>query len=79
MDSILRDTYTYGLVVNLDYGKDSLPRRATIQYRNSNENVNRETQRSVRGLVKIVDATESDLMHELGVLAKDIDIKSSLV
>ena len=77
VDSLLKDRYTYGMVVDLDYGSDLLPRRAKVRYRNENENVSRETNRSVRGLVKIIQADESDLMTELGVMAKDIDLKSN--
>ena len=65
VDSMLKDQYTYGMVVDLEYGSDSLPRRARIKYRNVNENVCRETNRSVRDLVKINDVNDSDLMTDV--------------
>jgi len=78
VESQLKNQYTYGMVMDLEYGKDSIPRKAKVRYRNENENVFRETYRSVRGLVKIIDSNESDLMTQLGTVAKDIDIKSSI-
>ena len=76
-DSLLSNTYTYGIIKDLAYGDDSLPRKAVVQYRNDGENVKRETCRSVRGLVVIHSVKECDFLTELGVMAKDIDFKSS--
>jgi len=61
------------MIVDLENGKDGLPRKAKIQYRNSNEEAFRETFRAVRGLVIINRANESDIMTELGRMAKDVD------
>ncbi|XP_066935302.1 uncharacterized protein [Clytia hemisphaerica] len=77
VDSVIQNRYTYGIISALEYGNDSLPRRAKVQYRNANEAVCRETYRSVRGLVKICGIDENDLIAELGALAKDIDLKSN--
>ena len=77
-ESTLTNRYTYGLVKELEYGEDLLPRKAKITYRNENETVSRETYRSVRGLVIIHHVDECDYLHELGTIAKDIDFKSKV-
>ena len=64
----------YGQVVELDHSDDGLPRKATIRYRNANEEVYRETSRAVRGLIIIHRANDSDVMTGLGRIAKDIDL-----
>jgi len=77
VDSIVSKVYTYGMIVDLEYGKDGLPRKAKIRYKNSSEETFRETFRAVRGLVVIHRADESDIMTELGRMAKDIDFIDS--
>ena len=76
-DSKISNTYTYGMIVDLECSDDGLPRKAKVRYRNFGENVFRETFRSVRGLVIIHGIHESDIMTELGELAMNIDLKSS--
>ena len=78
VDSVLKNRYMYGLIKELELGKDSLPRKARVRYRNANEDVFRETYRSVRGLVKILNVEDSDLLSELGLIAKNIDLKSKV-
>ena len=78
IDSSIKNQYVYGIIMELEYGKDFFPRKAKIRYRNVNEKVFRETYRSVRGLVKIIYSDESDLMTQLGTLAKEIDIKTNV-
>jgi len=73
VDSVISKNYTYGMIIDLENGKDGLPRKAKIRYRNSNEEAFRETFRAVRGLVIIHRANESDIMTELGRMAKDVD------
>ena len=74
-ESVLTNQYTYGMVKSLEYGDDMLPRKASIQYKNDNENVLRETNRSVRGLVIIHHVDDCDFMAELGEMAKNVDMK----
>lgn len=76
-ESALSNRYTYGLIKELDYGDDMLPRKAKIKYKNDGENVIRETYRSVRGLVIIHSVNDCDFLTELGVMAKNIDFKSN--
>ena len=73
-ESVLSNQYTYGIVKDLEYGNDMLPRKATIRYKNENENTMRETIRSVRGLVIIHSVNECDFMTELGEMAKNVDL-----
>ncbi|XP_066933763.1 uncharacterized protein [Clytia hemisphaerica] len=77
-ESSLSNKYTYGLVKELEFGDDLLPRKAKIVYRNENETVMRETHRAVRGLVIIHHVDECDYLHELGILAKNIDFASKV-
>ena len=77
-ESTLTNRYTYGLAKELEYGDDLLPRKAKIVYRNENETVMRETYRAVRGLVIIHHVEECDYLHELGMIAKNIDFTSTV-
>ena len=58
--------YKYGMVKEIHVGADGRIRKATIRYRNANENVDRTTTRAVRGLVIIHRVDEIDLIEELG-------------
>ena len=66
--------YCYGIIKDLKYGKDGKPRKAKVRYRNSNEDVFRETYRAVRSLVVIHSVDESDLLTELGKMAINVDL-----
>ena len=63
--SQLKCTYQYGIVKKIELGKDGLIRRAIVQYRNSNENVDRETYRAARKLIVIHPVDELSLFEEL--------------
>ena len=77
-ESAFSSRYTYGLIKEVEYGDDMLPRKAKIQYKNDGEQVVREMYRSVRGLVIIHSISDSDFITELGVMAKNIDFKRFL-
>eukprot|EP00794_Sanderia_malayensis_P016335 gene16335-biopygen12015 len=64
-ESALCLDYQYGMVVDLDGGCDGLVRRLYVRYRNSNEDVFRETKRSVRTIVVISRADEVNLLDEI--------------
>ena len=74
VDSVICKSYTYGRVVELECGEDDVPRKAKIRYRNSSEEKFRDTFRAVRGLIVIHYAGESDIMTELGKMAKCVDL-----
>ena len=42
-DSLLSKTFQYGMITNIEYGKDSIVQSVDVKYRNANENVNRST------------------------------------
>lgn len=73
-DSVISKSYTYGIVKNLEFGRDGKPRKATIRYRNENEKVWRETNRAVRSLVIIHHIDDWDVMKDLGEMALKIDL-----
>ncbi|XP_066917508.1 uncharacterized protein [Clytia hemisphaerica] len=64
-DSSLSKTYQYGIISKVEIGKDDVCRKVIVRYCNSNENVCRETFRSVRELILIHSVDESDLLEEL--------------
>eukprot|EP00111_Clytia_hemisphaerica_P012280 TCONS_00036066-protein len=74
-ESTLTNQYTYGIIKSLEFGDDIPPRKAVIQYKNENEDIRRETNRSVRGLVIIHPIDECDFMVELDEMAKNVDKK----
>ena len=74
-ESILSSTYQYGIVKSAIPGHDGMIRKVTIRYRNHNENVDRETYRSVRQLVIIHRIDELDLIQELHEIAKFADFR----
>ena len=75
-DSAISNKYTFGIIKELEFGEDLLPRKAKVQYRNENETGLRETYRSVRGLILIHHVDECDYLYELGMIAKNIDMNS---
>ena len=64
-DSVLCQTYQYGMIVRTHPSTDGLIRKVDIKYRNHNEETDRETFRSVRDLVVIHHVDELDLTQEL--------------
>ena len=69
----LNNTYQYGKVVDVTAGRDGKIRKVTVMYRNHNENISRETQRTVRELVVIHAVDELNILEELGKLASRTD------
>ena len=57
--------YQYGMVHNLERDKDDIVRRVQVKYRNSTENQDRFTWRSVRSLIVIHPVGELSIMDEL--------------
>eukprot|EP00111_Clytia_hemisphaerica_P024693 TCONS_00072761-protein len=48
VNSVISKTYTYGMIKSIETGDDGNVRRVVVEYKNPNENVKRETSRSVR-------------------------------
>ena len=70
-----RSSYQYGMVEDVQSGKDGKARRATIRYKNNQENNFRLTNRAIRSLVLIKSTHENDIMTELGLMACFADSK----
>ena len=68
-DSLLSKMYQYGMITNIEYGKDGIVRRVDVKYWNANENVNRSTKRSARDIVDTsYHVDEINIMEELGMM-----------
>ena len=64
-EGVLNSTYQYGMVQELQHDKDGIIRQVKVKYRNSTENQDRFTWRSVRKLVIIHPVDELSIMEEL--------------
>ena len=64
-DSLLTKTYQYGIVVSVQQSSDGVISKVKVKYRNANENVDRETFRSVRQLVMVHPVDEIDIIQEI--------------
>ena len=74
-DSLLSKGFQYGMITNIEYGKDGIVRRVDVKYRNENENVNRSTKRSARDIVVIHHVDEIDIIEELVMIATNANSK----
>ena len=72
-DSELGSPWVMGRVDQIIRGRDGIIRRAVIKYRNASENIHRETERSVRKLIRLYSADDPDLCEDLGELQRRID------
>ena len=64
-DFLFSRTGQYGTVLSVQQSSDNVIRKVKVKYRNANENVDRETFRSVRQLVMIHPVDEIDIIQEL--------------
>ena len=64
-ESVLSNTYQYGMVDEVERSRDNRIRRVKVRYQNSSENCRRFTTRSVRRLVVILRVDEIDWSKEL--------------
>ena len=71
-------SYQYGLIEEVEVGKDGKIRTVIVKYHNSNENHPRTTRRAVRELIMIHPVDELSIMEELGAVATYADIKCKL-
>ena len=72
-DSAIHSNYQYGVIDSVHPGRDHKIRKVTVRYRNSNENTDRTTTRSVRGLVVIHRIDEINIMEELGEVSRMVE------
>ena len=69
-DSLLSKTYQYGMVVSVQQSSDDVIRKVKVMFQNANENVDRETFRSVCQLAMIHPVGEIDFIQELNNIKK---------
>ena len=74
-ESSLSNVYQYGMVIDTEQSRDGLIRKVKLKYKNHNEDVTRETFRSVRNLVMIHQIEELNVMEELYEMARYVDQK----
>ena len=72
-ESELGSPWVMGRVDQIIRGRDGIIRRAIIRYRNASENIQRDTERSVRKLIRLYSADDPDLYEDLGELQRRID------
>ena len=72
-DSTISSNYQYGIIDTVHQGRDSKVRKVTVRYRNNNENSDRTTTWSVRGLVVIHRVDETNIMEELGEVSRILE------
>ena len=72
-ESPLSKTYQYGMIDDIEIGKDDVVRKVTVKYRNHNEETTRYTRRAVRSLVMIKPVEEEDISTELSRMACFLD------
>jgi hypothetical protein len=65
----LNSKYQYGMISAADPGRDGKIRSVKVSYQNHNENVKRETNRTVREIVVIHAVDELNIIEELGKMA----------
>ena len=62
-------TWIFGKISGIDRSRDNLIRKVTVKYRNAGENHDRETERTVRKLVKLWSEDDWNLQDDLAELA----------
>jgi hypothetical protein len=70
--------YQYGIIQDIEVGRDGGIRNVKVKYHNHNEGFSRTTDRAVRELVMIHGVDELSIMEELGAIATYADIKCKL-
>ncbi len=72
-ESVLCNTYQYGMIESVEQGRDGKIRTVHVKYRNSSEETDRVTYRSTRSLIMIHSVDELNVMEELGQVAASVD------
>jgi hypothetical protein len=67
IESVMCQTYQFGMIKELFASKDGKIRKARILYKNHNENTQRDTIRAVRELIVIHHVDETDIMEEINI------------
>ena len=78
-DSTVSSTYQYGMIHQVEEGKDGVIRKVKVKYRNHHENFDRITYRPVRQLIMIHPVNELNIVQELGEISNFTDYKYKLM
>jgi 3-deoxy-D-manno-octulosonic-acid transferase len=73
-ESSISSNYQYGVVDNVEAGRDGKVRKIKLRYRNHNENVDRFTNRSTRSVVVIHRIDETNIMEEVGEVSRMVEL-----
>ena len=69
----LSSPWTFGIIEQIIRSRDNIIRRVIIRYRNHNEEHDRRTDRSVKGLIKLYSMEDPDLYTDLSKIQARID------
>ena len=72
-DGSMSSPWIIGRIDEVFRGRDGVIRRVIIQYQNSTEEVKRDTERSVRNLIRLYSVDDPDLQADLSTLQKRIN------
>ena len=72
-DGSMSSPWVIGRIDEVFRGRDGVIRRVIIQYQNSSDQVRRDTERSVRNLIRLYSVDDPDLQADLSTLQKRIN------
>ena len=78
-DSLLSKTNPYSMVASVQQSSDGVIRNVKVKYRNANENVDRETFRSVRQLLMIHPVDEKYIIPEINNIKNSYNLVDPLL
>ena len=67
--------YQYGIVHEVEPSRDNKVRKVTVRYRNHNEDTDRFSQRTARGLILIHRIDETNIMEEIGEVSRMVELQ----
>ena len=67
--------YQYGIVHEVEAGRDGKVRKVIVRYRNHNEDIDRYSNRTARGLIVIHRIDETNIMEEIGEVSRMVELQ----
>ena len=67
--------YQYGMIHEVEPGRDNKVRKVTVRYRNHNEDFDRYSNRTARGLVVIHRIDETSIMDKIGEASRMVELQ----
>merc|ERR1719300_1628117 len=65
IENDLSSKWTLGKIIAVEKSRDGLVRRATVQYKNPNEDILRTTDRATRSLVKLMHIDDTNWLDDI--------------